>query len=400
MHPLADRMRRMKPSASIAAKAKVLELQAAGHRILDLTAGEPDLSTPDHIIEAAIKAMRAGDTHYVSALGTSALRNAVVAKYAREDQLAFTPGEIIVGSGAKQLIFGALAATVEAGVEVVIPAPYWVSYPDMVAYHGGTPVIVGADPANDFKLSAAALEAAITSATRWVIINFPNNPAGTIYSEADLAALATVLRAHPHVWIMTDDIYEHLIYDGVHSPNLLRVAPDLRDRTLLVNGVSKAYAMTGWRIGYAAGPKPFIEAIGKLIGQTTTCASSVAQAAAVEALTGDQSFVAEARALFERRRNLMLDLLGKVPGLTYIRPSGAFYVYLCVESVIGKTTPSGTRLNTDSDVMLYLLEAARVAVLDGTPYGLSPYLRLSFATSEDVITEACNAISAAFAQLS
>jgi aspartate aminotransferase len=397
---LSERVAKLKPSASIAARKKVTELQAAGRRIIDFTIGEPDLDTPPHIVDAAIKAMRGGDTHYTITAGIPALRNAICDKLRRDNGVDFAAANIVVGCGAKQLIFEAFAATLSAGDEVVIPAPYWVSYPDMAGMNDGKPVIVPCQEDTGFKLTPAALEKAITPRTRWLVLNSPNNPTGAVYSAADLGALAAVLARHPHVWVLTDDIYEHLVYDGVRHANPVAVAPELASRTLIVNGVSKAYAMTGWRIGYAAGPQDLIEAIVKVLGQSTTCASSISQWAAVAALDGDQRCVREAAEIYRQRRDRIVELLQGVPGLRVAKPAGAFYLYPSVAGLIGKKTPEGIVLANDLDVSLYLLDRASVAVLDGAAYGLSPYLRLSFATSLAVIEEGCAAIRASCEELS
>lgn len=396
---LSDRVMRLKPSASIAAKAIVNDLRAQGRKIVDFTIGEPDLDTPPHIIEAAIAAMQAGDTHYTATNGTPALRKAIADKFQRENGVTIDPANVVVGVGAKQLIFEAFAATLNDGDEVIVPAPFWVSYPDIVSLNGGKPVIVTCARNDGFKLTGATLEAAITAKTRWVILCAPSNPTGAVYSAADLAELAAVLKRHPQVAVMTDDIYEHLIYDGAVSANLLQVAPDLQDRVLLINGLSKAYAMTGWRIGYAAGPSAVIGAIVKLLGQSTTCASSISQAAAVVALNGDQAPVREMVALYERRRNLMFDRLSQIPGIRCEKPAGAFYIYPDVSGLIGRTTPEGQRLENDVDVALWLLRSVGVAVMDGSAYGMSPCLRLSFATAEDTIAEGCDLIAQACATL-
>ncbi len=389
---LARRVERLKPSATIVAKQMVADLKAAGRRVIDLTIGEPDFGTPSHITEAAIAALGAGATHYSPTPGIPALREAVAAKFLRENGIDIEAGNVIVGTGAKQLIFEAFAATVEDGTEVVVPAPYWVSYPDMVAVQGGTPVIVACDHADGFKLRPEALDEVITPNTRWLILNSPNNPTGAVYSRSELAALADVLRRHPHVGVITDEIYEHLVYDGAEAVSLATVAPDLVDRTLVVNGVSKAYAMTGWRIGYAAGPQPLVAAISKLIGQSTTCASAVGQEAAVAALQGDQSCVTESVQIYQERRDRMLEILDGAPGLNVTPPEGAFYLYVSVAGLIGRRTSAGRTLETDVDVALHLLESQGVAVLDGSAYGLSPYLRLSFATSLDEVEAGATAI--------
>ncbi|WP_353744371.1 aminotransferase class I/II-fold pyridoxal phosphate-dependent enzyme [Roseovarius sp.] len=396
---LSERVMRLKPSASIAAKAIVNDLRAKGRRIVDFTVGEPDLDTPAHIIDVAVAAMRNGDTHYTASNGTPALRRAIAAKLQRENGVSMADAEIVVGIGAKQLIFESFAATLNDGDEVIVPAPFWVSYPDIVALNGGTPVIVSCPRETGFKLTPAQLEAAITPRTRWVILCAPSNPTGALYSRDELEGLAGALRAHPHVAVMTDDIYEHLVYDDVTPHALLAIAPDLRPRVVMINGMSKAYAMTGWRVGYAAGPAPVIAAITKLLGQSTTCACSFAQAAAVEALSGDQTALHDMVAIYQRRRNLMFEALKAIPGIDCDLPEGAFYIYPDVSGLLGKQTPDGKRIETDLDLSLYLLEAVGVAVMDGTSYGVSPCLRLSFATSEDVITEGCALIAQACAAL-
>jgi aspartate aminotransferase len=396
---LSERVTRLKPSASIAAKAIVNELRAQGRSIVDFTIGEPDLDTPPHIVEAAIAAMRAGDTHYTATNGTPALRQAIAAKLKRENGLAFDPADIVVGVGAKQLIFEAFAATLNPGDEVIVPAPYWVSYPDIVALNGGSPVIVPCGRDTDFKLTGPVLEAAITPRTRWLILCAPSNPTGAVYTREELTALAAVLSRHPHVAVLTDDIYEHLVYDGAAAHALLAVEPALAGRVLLVNGLSKAYAMTGWRIGYAAGPSEVIAAIVKLLGQSTTCASSISQAAAVAALNGDQTPVREMVALYQRRRDLMHEGLSAIPGIACARPAGAFYIYPDVSGLIGRRTPEGKRIESDLDLSLYLLQSVGVAVMDGAAYGMSPCLRLSFATSEETIAEGCALIREACAAL-
>lgn len=391
----SERVTQIKPSASIAARQKVVELHEAGRHIIDFTIGEPDLDTPSHVVNAAIDALRNGTTHYTATAGTPALRAAICRKFERENSLHYSPDEVVVGNGAKQLICEALAATVRPGDEVIVPAPYWVSYPDMVRMNSGIPVIAACDEAAGFKLAPGALEAAITEKTRWIIINSPNNPTGAVYLAHELEALADVLRRHPHVWVLIDDIYEHLIYDGERHINLLQVDPALRSRSLLVNGVSKAYSMTGWRLGYAAGPLALIKAIITLLGQATTCVSSISQAAAVAALDGSQACVQQAVQSYRERRDRMLGLLDGVPGIHVLKPKGAFYLFLSVAGLIGCETPQGTILKTDSDVSLYLLDAAGVAVLDGAAYGLSPYLRLSYATSVADIEEGCRKIRTA-----
>ncbi|PRD43565.1 aspartate aminotransferase [Phyllobacterium phragmitis] len=388
---LAERVIALKPSASIVARQKVTELQAAGKTIIDLTIGEPDLDTPAHIIEAAISAARGGDTHYTVPMGTPALRKAIVQKLKNDNALEYGLNEVIVGVGAKQLIYEAFAATLNEGDEVIVPAPYWVSYPDIATIHGGKPVIAECPETDGFKLTPQSLKEAITARTKWLVLNSPNNPTGAIYSREELSALAEVLREARHVWVMTDEIYEHLTYEG-KALSLGEVAPDLKDRLLIVNGVSKAYAMTGWRIGYAAGPAALIAAMNKLIGQNTSCASSVSQAAAAAALNGDQACVAEAAETFRKRRDRMFELLDGTPGMKLRKPDGAFYFYPSVEGLIGKSTPDGRVLKSDLDVALYLLESAHVAVLDGSAYGMSPYLRMSFGGALEDIEAGCRAV--------
>lgn len=396
---LSKRVLDLKPSASIAAKAKVRELESQGLQIIDFTIGEPDFATPPHIIEAAVEALKTGDTHYTATQGTDVLRTAITAKLKRDHHLFYDVSEVIVGVGAKQLIFEAFASTLNKGDEVIVPAPYWVSYPDVVAVNDGTPIIVVCEEKNSFKLTPSALEAAITPKTKWLILNSPSNPTGAVYSEEELRALLAVLDRHPRVSIMTDDIYEHIIYDGVTHFTPVQVNPDFKARCLLINGMSKAYAMTGWRVGYAAGPKPLIAAIGKLLGQSTTCVSSISQAAAAAALNGDQTPVKEMCKIYKQRRDRMCELLVEISGIRCAVPEGAFYVYPSVEGLLGKTTPEGRILKTDLDVSMYLLETANVAVMDGSSYGLSPYLRLSFATDLETIEQGCERIATACAAL-
>lgn len=396
---LAARARAIKPSPSMAAKMRVDRLRAEGRDIVDFTVGEPDMDTPAHIIEAGIAAMRNGQTRYTGAAGTPALIKAVQGKFQRENGLTYGLDQIVSGSGAKQLIFTALAVSVQDGDEVIIPAPYWVSYPDMVLVNEGKPVIVACGEDVGFKLTPLALEAAITPRTKWLILNTPSNPTGAIYSEDELHALATVLARHPHVWVMTDEIYEHLSYGAVAPVSIATLNDDLYNRTLTVNGVSKAYAMTGWRLGYAAGPKALIRAMITMISQSTSCVSAISQAAAVVALESDQTCVTRAAAIFKQRRDRIVGLLNAVQGIHCAQPDGAFYVYPSVAGLIGKQTPSGATLNTDLDVVMYLLEEAGVALLDGAAYGVSPYLRLSFATSMENIEEGCTRIAAACEKL-
>lgn len=396
---LADRAKVIKPSPSMAAKMRVDRLRAEGRDIVDFTVGEPDMDTPTHIIDAGVAAMRTGQTRYTAAAGTQALLKAVQGKFQRENALTYGLDQIVVGSGAKQLIFTALAVSVQRDDEVIIPAPFWVSYPDMVLVNEGKPVIVVCGEDVNFKLTPDALEAAITPRTKWLILNTPSNPTGAIYSELELRALAAVLARHPHVWVMTDEIYEHLSYGAAPVVSIATLSDDLNARTLTVNGVSKAYAMTGWRLGYAGGPKALVRAMVTMISQSTSCVSAISQAAAVVALESDQSCVTEAAATFKQRRDRIVALLNAVQGIRCAQPDGAFYVYPNVGELLGKTTPAGTVLKNDLDVVMYLLEEAGVALLDGAAYGVSPYLRLSFATSMENIEEGCARIASACEKL-
>ncbi|CAN7376964.1 pyridoxal phosphate-dependent aminotransferase [Pseudorhodoferax sp. LjRoot39] len=396
---IADRLHVVKPSPSMAAKALVDELRASGRGIVDFTIGEPDFPTPAHIVEAGAAALHEGHTRYTAATGTPALRQAIADKLLRENGLRFATDEIVVGCGAKHIIYNAFAATLNPGDEVIVPAPYWVSYPDMAAIHGGKPVTVPCTAADGFKLTPAALAAAITPRTRWVVLNSPNNPTGAVYTEAELRALYAALRSHPRVWLMLDEIYEHYTYGGARHVSPLQFAPDLAKQALLVNGLSKAYAMTGWRIGYGAGPRQLIKAIALLLSQSTTCPSAMGQAAAAHALAGPQDCVAQAVATFKKRRDRMVALLDAIPGIACTAPDGAFYAFPCVQGLIGKTTPQGKRLASDLDVSMYLLEHAGVACIDGSSYGMSPYLRVSFATALEQIEQGCAQIAAACAAL-
>lgn len=396
---IAARVRRIKPSPSTSAADRANELRRQGKSIVNLVVGEPDFDTPPHIRQAAAAAIERGATRYTLMAGTVELREAIVAKLERENGLRYAMNEIIATSGAKSAIYNAFAITLEPGDEVIIPAPYWVSYPDMVLACEGTPVTVACPESQGFKLAPAQLEAAITPRTRWLLINSPSNPTGASYTAAEYRALAEVLERHPHVMVMTDEIYEHIRFDGETTPHLLVEAPALRDRTLIVNGVSKTYAMTGWRIGYAAGPVDLIKALDTLLSQSTGNCCSVSQAAAAAALNGDQSFVAESVAVYKQRRDRTLALINDIPGLSCATPPGAFYLYINCGGLIGKTTPEGKRLNEDGDVVMYLLESEGVAVVAGTAYGLSPYFRLSIATSIETLEEGCKRIARAVAAL-
>lgn len=395
---LADRLDAVKPSPSMAAKARVDALRAAGRSIIDFTIGEPDFPTPPHIIEGGVLALHGGHTRYTASSGTPALRQAIANKLLRENGLRYQTDEIVVGCGAKHIIYNAFAATLNAGDEVIVPAPYWVSYPDMVSLHGGTPVIVPCGADTGFKLTAAGLEQAIGPRTRWLILNTPNNPTGAVYTRAELEALCAVLRGHPQVWVLTDEIYEHFVYDGAKHLSPLDVALDLKVRTLLVNGLSKAYAFTGWRVGYGAGPAQLIKAINLLLSQSTTCASAMSQAAAVVALDGPQDCVAEAAALFASRRDRMVQLLAAIPGVSCTPPDGAFYVFANVTGLYGLRTVDGRVTASDVDVAQLFLEQAGVATIDGASYGCPGHLRMSFATSVAQIEAGCAAMAAAVAR--
>ena len=399
MSQLAHRLDRIQPSPTIAMTAKARALKAAGRDIIGLAAGEPDFDTPTHICEAAKAAIDRGDTRYTDVDGTPALKQAIVEKFKRENGLTYTADQITVGTGGKQVLYNALMATLNPGDEVIVPAPYWVSYPDMVNLAEGTPVIVNCGENSGFKLSAEALKAAITPKTKWVILNSPSNPTGAGYTREELRDLADVLLANPHVWVMTDDMYEHLAYDDWKFCTIAEVEPRLMDRTLTCNGVSKAYSMTGWRIGYAGGPAPLIKAIAKLQTQSTSNPSSVSQAAAVAALTGDLTFLGERNEIFRQRRDICVTMLNEAKGLTCRKPDGAFYVYPSCAGTIGKKTPDGKVIETDTDFVTYLLDSEGVAAVQGTAFGLSPYFRISYATSTDVIEDACRRIQRACAAL-
>lgn len=396
---LADRLSRIKPSPTMALAAKAKALKADGRNVLELGLGEPDFDTPDFIKDGAIAAMKAGQTKYTVVDGTPELKKAIIAKFKRENGLDYAPDQISVGSGGKQVLFNAILASVNPGDEVVIPAPYWVSYPDMVMFAEGTPVIVQCGAENGFKMTAAQLEAAITPKTKWVMLNSPSNPTGAAYTRAEMKALTDVLLKHPHVYVMSDDIYEHLVYDGFEFSTPAQVEPKLYDRTLTVNGVSKAYSMTGWRIGYAGGPKELIKAMGLLQSQSTSNPCSISQAAAVAALNGDQSFLNDWRKAYAARRDLVVGLLNGIEGISCPVPEGAFYVYASCAGAMGKETPDGKIIQNDEDFVGYLLESEGVACVHGGAFGLSPYFRVSYATSEDVLKDACARIAKACAAL-
>ncbi len=386
---LASALDRVKPSATIAVTQKARELKAKGRNVISLGAGEPDFDTPDNIKDAAIDAIRRGETKYTPVSGIVPLREAIAAKFKRENGLDYKPEQTIVGTGGKQILFNAFMATLNPGDEVIVPAPYWVSYPEMVAICGGTPVFVEAKLETDFKLTPEALEAAITPKTKWFLFNSPSNPSGAAYTHDELKALTDVLLRHEHVWVLTDDMYEHLVYGDFKFATPVEVEPKLYDRTLTMNGVSKAYAMTGWRIGYAAGPLALIKAMDMIQGQQTSGACSIAQWAAVEALNGPQDYVAESRVAFERRRDLVVSMLNQSKGLKCPTPEGAFYVYPSVADLIGAKTPAGKVIETDEDFVSELLEAEGVAVVHGSAFGLGPNFRLSYAAADDVLEDAC-----------
>lgn len=395
----AERIGRIKPSPSTAAAARVRELKAEGRRILDLTVGEPDFDTPDHIKRAAIAAIEAGETKYTPVNGTPLLREAIRGSLLRTHGIEYSDAEITVGGGGKQVIFLALMATVDAGDEVLVPAPYWVSYPDMVRANEGTPVIVPTSVETGYKLTPATLEAAITERTTWVILNSPGNPSGAVYTAEELGALAVVLRRHPRVSVLSDEIYSEISYTGSAALSLAAVAPDLRHRVLVVSGVSKSYAMTGWRLGYAAGDPALVRAINTLQSQTSSCPSSISQAAAAAALSGPQDFIAETVPVYAERRDAAVAGISAIEGLDPLVPDGAFYLYVDCAGLIGRRTEEGDTLADDQDVTLYLLDRAGVAVIQGSAYGQSPFFRISFATDLETIRAAIDAIADAVGAL-
>jgi aspartate aminotransferase len=399
MSMLSAALDRIKPSPTLAMSSRVLELKRAGVDVIGLSAGEPDFDTPDFVKEAAIEAIRSGQTKYTNVDGTAELKAAIAAKFLRDNQLIYAPSEISVNVGGKHTLFNALVATVEAGDEVIIPAPYWVSYPDIVNFAGGTPVILRAGAEQLYKILPQQLDAAITPKTKWVMLNSPSNPSGAAYSADELKALADVIRRHPHVLVMTDDMYEHVWYVPTAFATMAQIAPDLYERTITINGCSKAYAMTGWRIGYAGGPAWLIKAMAKLQSQSTSNPCSIAQAAATAALNGDQSFLNERNIAFRKRRDLVVHMLNEAPGLHCPTPEGAFYVYPDASGCIGKTTPKGARIGSDADLIDYFLDEARVAAVHGEAFGLSPAFRVSYATSDIVLTQACTRIQEACAAL-
>lgn len=389
---LSATLARVKPSPTIAVTTKAQQLKSEGRDVIGLGAGEPDFDTPQNIKDAAKRAIDAGKTKYTAVDGIPELKAAICSKFLRENGLTYTPSQVSVGTGGKQILYNALMATCNPGDEVIIPAPYWVSYPDMVLLAGGTPVAVECGIETDFKLTPAQLEAAITPKTKWFIFNSPSNPTGAGYTRAELKALTDVLMRHPQVWIMSDDMYEHLVFDDFEFCTPAEIEPGLYDRTLTCNGVSKAYAMTGWRIGYAAGPVALIKAMGTIQSQSTSNPCSISQHAALEALSGPQDFLAPNRALFQGRRDLVVSMLNEAKGIRCPKPEGAFYVYPDISGCIGKVTPAGTVISNDEVFATALLEETGVAVVFGAAFGLSPNFRVSYATSDDVLREACSRI--------
>ena len=396
---LSETLNRIKPSPTIAMSNRAMQLKAEGHDVIGLSVGEPDFDTPEHIREAAKKAIDSGETRYTVVDGTPALKQAICDKFKRENQLDYEPRQISVGTGGKQVLFNAFLATLNPGDEVVFSAPYWVSYPDMVLLGGGSPVVVPTGIDNGFKMSAADLDAAITPKTKWVLINSPSNPTGGAYTRDELKALTDVIKKYPDVWVLTDDIYEHLVYDDFEFFTPAQVEPELYARTLTLNGVSKAYAMTGWRIGYGAGPVDLIKAMATIQSQSTSNPSSVSQAAAVAALDGPQDFLDAWRVSFRERRDLVVSMLNQAKGLRCATPEGAFYVYPSVAETIGRKTPDGGVISNDTDLATYILNAEGVAVVQGAGFGLEPYFRVSYASSIETLTEACQRIQRACAAL-
>ena len=397
---LATRLNRIKPSATNALTGVIAELKEKGRDIIALGAGEPDFDTPDNIKDAAIQAIKRGETKYTPVPGTIALRQSISNKLKRENGLDYDAAtEITVATGGKQVIFNAMMATLDKGDEVIIPAPYWVSYPDMVALADGTPIFVDCPEEDKFKMKPDALEKVINSRTKWLILNSPSNPTGAAYSVAEMRSLASVLMKHPHVWILTDDIYEHVLYDEFDFKTLAEIEPKLSNRILLLNGMSKVYSMTGWRLGYAAAPANLIKAMNNVQSQSTTHASSISQAAGVEALNGPQDFIVPHNELFKTRRDLVVSMLNEAEGINCLTPEGAFYVYPSCAGVIGKKTPDGRTLANDTDFVKYLLEEEGVAVVQGAAFGLSPHFRISYATDTELLREACSRIQRVCASL-
>lgn len=399
MSILAERLGNIKPSPTMAVTKLAGELKASGKDVIGLAVGEPDFDTPDHIRHAAEKAMAEGKTRYAPFSGLPELRVAVADKFKNENNLEYAPSQIAIGSGGKQIIFNAFTATINEGDEVIVPAPYWVSYPDIAVLNGGVPVFIDCLQENAFKLAPADLEAAITPKTKWLVLNSPSNPTGAAYTADELKALGEVLIRHPHVWVFTDDIYEHIVYDDFKFATIAEVVPELYDRTLTLNGVSKSFCMTGWRIGFAGGPVELIDAINMITSQSTSCASTISQWAAVAALNGNRDHIARNNAIFKERRDLVVSMLNQTNGLTCTTPEGAFYVYPSIAGCIGKTTPTGNVIKTDEDFVTYLLETEGVAAVHGEAFGLSPHFRISYATETSVMEDACQRIQRACAAL-
>jgi aspartate aminotransferase len=399
MSLIASRLNAVKPSPTLAINAKAKELKSQGVNIISLAAGEPDFDTPDNIKEAAISGIKNGATKYTLVSGTVELKKAICDKFKKDNQIDYTQAEVIVGTGGKQVIYNLFMATLNEGDEVIIPAPYWVSYPDMVLLAGGTPVTVMSDMKTGFRVKPADVEAAITDKTKWFILNSPSNPSGAAYTEAELESLAKTLRKHPHVQVMCDDIYEHITFDGFKFTTLATIAPDLKDRIFIINGVSKAYSMTGWRIGYGAGNKDIIEAMTMIQSQSTSNPSSISQIAAVEALNGTQDFIPVNAKNFCAKRDLVLAELGKIKGIECYKSEGAFYLFPECSKLFGKKTPTGEKIKNSADLATYLLEQANVAIVPGIAFGLEGYFRISYATSKEILTDACNRIADAISQL-
>ena len=399
MKILAERINKIAPSPTMAVTARARELKAAGKDIIGLGAGEPDFDTPEHVKEAAVKALADGYTKYTDVPGSIELREAICNKFQRENSLHYTHDQIQVGCGGKQNIFNAIVATIEEGDEVIVPAPYWVSYPDIVLLAGGNPIVLPCSIENNFKINPEQLDAVITPKTKWLILNSPSNPTGAAYTKEEIKGLAKVLVQHPHVWIMTDDIYEHILYDGFEFSTIAEVEPQLYDRTLTLNGLSKAFSMTGWRVGYAAGPVGLIKAMNKIQSQSTSHTSSISQAASIAALNGPMDFLVERNQVFMERRDLVVEALSSIKGFKCLKPEGAFYVYPDCSGVIGKKSPEGHEIKDDSDLATYLLEAAGVAVVFGEAFGLSPFFRISYATGTDLLEDACQRIAEACSDL-
>lgn len=396
---IASRLGRIKPSPTVSLFGRVAQLRGQGRSIVGLVAGEPDFDTPDNIKEAAIKAIRDGQTKYTAVDGTPALKEAICAKFKRENELSYNPNQVIVSVGGKHVIYNAFVATLSPGDEVVIPAPYWVSYPEMVLLCDGVPVIVPCRAERGFKLDPSELEKAITPKTKWVVLNSPSNPSGAAYTYEELKAITDVLKRYPSVLVLTDDIYEHLTYGNFEFKTVAQIEPQLYDRTLTVNGVSKTYCMTGWRIGYAAGPAAIVKAMAAVQSHSTTNPTSISQAAAVEALNGSQDFILVNRRAFARRRDLVVERLNRIDGLECQKPEGAFYVFPSCKGMIGRKTPDGQQINSDEDFVRYLLEGSGVGLVFGGAFGMSPYFRVSYAASDEILEDACNRIAKACQEL-